>query len=449
MILTVQPGSPLRGIARVPGDKSLSHRALLFAALAEGESRIKNFLVSGVTKVMFDALAALGVTWELDGDELVIQGRGIRGLQAPGKTLDCGNSATTIRLLAGALSAAGIGARLDGSAGLRRRPMDRIVDPLRQMGVCIETAPGGSAPLEIQGRSSGELLNALRITLPVASAQVKTCLLLAALSADGETVIREPGPSRDHTERMLASMGVQIEKSELEEAGFLWFETRLIPPRSSLAPLNIILPGDCSAAAFLIAAALLTPGSDVEIPGVGINPTRTGLIDALRDMGGQIEITNQTLQAGEPVGNLRVRYSLLNGGRVDGPLVVRMIDEFSAFGAVAAYAGGQTVVRNAAELRLKESDRIHSLCQELEKLGVSTDEIEDGFTIYGGKHPRGGMVVSHGDHRLSMAMATLGLGAAGPVSVSGAEIIDESFPGFVACLRGLGANLAITQAEAV
>lgn len=445
MKLTLVPGTPLRGTAAVPGDKSLSHRAVLFAALAEGQSRIENFLVSGVTRVMLDALSALGVQWSLDGDVLTVDGHGFSGLRAPEQALNCGNSATTIRLLAGALAAAGTPAVLDGSPGLRRRPMGRIVEPLRRMGVPVVAAKGteGTAPLTLQARRSAEKLHALVETLPVASAQVKTCLLLAALAADGQTVLREPGPSRDHTERMLGSMGVKITSREIPAdllAGTSCFETTLEPPTTGLRPLHLALPGDISAASFLIVAASITPGSDVRIPGVGLNPTRTGLIDALRSMGADIEVQNESVQAGEPVGDLWVRSTRLKGTQVRGAQVVRMIDEFSVFGAAAACADGETQVREATELRYKESDRISTLCRELQALGVSATEVEDGFTIQGGR-PAGGLAQAHGDHRLAMAMLVAGLASREPVTVEGAEMIDELFPGFVDVLRSLGADV--------
>lgn len=444
MKLTVFPGKPLRGTALVPGDKSLSHRAVLFAALAEGESRIENFLVSGVTRAMLNALKAVGVPWSLEGETLTVNGVGLQGLKAPDQPINCGNSATTIRLLAGALAAAGIPAVLDGSEGLRRRPMNRIVEPLQRMGVPIQASENGCAPLRLLERPAEQKLRPLNETLPVASAQVKSCLLLAALAADGETVVREPGPSRDHTERMLGSMGVTI-ASRVQEGSSPIYETRLVPPFDPPNPIHMALPGDMSAAAFLIVAGLIVPGSEIVITGVEINPTRTGLIDALRDMGADIGVENETEQAGEPVADLRVRSSRLQGGQVCGPLVVRMIDEFSVFGVAAAFAQGQTQVTEAAELRLKESDRITTLVQELSALGVEAAEQPDGFTIAGGQGPLGGTAQAHGDHRLAMALAVAGLAGRGPVTVEGAEIIDESFPGFVATLRGLGARIAMEE----
>jgi len=445
MQITITPGKPLRGVVRVPGDKSLSHRAVLFAAMADGESRIRNFLVSGVTRVMLDALTQLGVHWDLTGDELVVYGKGLSGWRSPGQALYCGNSATTIRLLAGAIAAAGIPVVLDGSPGLRRRPMDRILTPLRQMGVDVDAAEGDVSPLSFRGRAPDTCLKAINMNLPVASAQVKTCLLLAALATGDETVLVEPGPSRDHTERMLGSMGVDVTTRSMEVNGSQYFETRLTSPAQALRPISMTLPGDISAAAFLIVAGLITPGSELWIPGVGLNPTRTGLIDALLKMGADIRITNVTSQAGEPVGDLEVRHSHLSGTCVSGSMVVRMIDEFSVFGVAGAYCDGMAVARDAQELRYKESDRISTLYEEMRKLGVNIKADPDGFRIYGGQVPSGGLVAAHDDHRLEMGMSVLGLASSGPVTINGAEMIDESFPGFVDCLRVLGAEVAMSE----
>lgn len=452
MKLIITPSNPLRGTAAVPGDKSLSHRAVLFAALAEGESRIEHFLVSGVTRVMLNALRAMGVEWNLEGDVLTVYGRGLKGLRPPEHPLQCGNSATTIRLLAGALAAAGIPAVLDGSQGLRKRPMERIIAPLREMGALIDAAPGGTAPLSLRARPAGVAhLRSIEAVLPVASAQVKTCLLLAALAADGPVILREPGPSRDHSERMLRSMGVNITARTIDVDGMTWYETRIEPPAGPLHPIRMALPGDFSAAAFLIAAGTIVPGSDIVIPGVGLNPTRTGLIDALRAMGADIEIEDRSETAGEPAGRLWVRAAALRGTLVEGPLVVRMIDEFSILGAAAAFAAGETRVRDAAELRYKETDRIQTLCEELRSLGVEAVEAADGFVIQGLAPekglPGGAVVNGRGDHRLAMALTVLGLAAGRPVEVEGAEIIDESFPGFVAALRDLGAQIEVLDAQ--
>ena len=445
--LQIHPGHSLRGEVGgtdgllLPGDKSLSHRAALFAALATGSSQIENFLVSGVTDAMLGALSALGVTWELDSNRLLVTGAGLQGLREAGQparqpvSIHCGNSATTLRLLAGAVAAWGVPTILDGSAGLRRRPMRRIVEPLQRMGVAIQ-AEGDCAPLRIS--LSNYPLLPLDYRLDVASAQVKSCLLLAGLAAGGPCIVREPGPSRDHTERMLSSMGVQVESSRLSNGEY---QTRLAPASGQLLPLNMILPGDISAASFLIVAALITPGSSLRLVGAGLNPTRTGLLEALQSMGAQIEYSNQTEQGGEPCGDLTVTSSPLIATEVRGDLVVRMIDEFPIFAVAAAYAEGRTLVCDAQELRYKESDRIAALGQELRKLDVDFQDTPDGFTIQGGRPLRGSIVEPHGDHRLAMSLAVAGLAASSPVTVSGAETINESFPGFKDVLIGLGADL--------
>ena len=438
MNLISSPGKPLQGLAELPGDKSLSHRAALLAALAEGESRIDHFLASGVTQVMLDVLTALGVSWSLEHSQLVVQGHGLNGLSAPAEPLNCGNSATTIRFLAGALAAAGIPAVLDGSSGLRRRPMDRIVVPLQQMGVSIQ-ATTGCAPLVLQ--PSRFPLVPIDYTLPVASAQVKTCLLLAALAAGGPCILHEPGFSRDHTERMLRSMGVSVTSTRIGTNGGTQFETCLTPSRPlALSPFSLVLPGDFSSAAFLIVATLITPGSAVTIKEVGLNPGRTGLLDALLSMGADICITGQSTRHGEPVGDLVVHHSPLRATRVAGEQVVRMIDEFPIFAVAAAYAQGTTTVNNALELRNKESDRITDLCQELTALGVQVIESADGFSIQGGTPLQGGITNTHGDHRLAMSLAVAGCASQAPVAIQQAEIISESYPEFVSTLRGLGAR---------
>ena len=471
-MMTIAPGSPLRGTVTLPGDKSISHRAALFAALAHGTSVFENFLVAGVTRVMLNALTALGVAWQLDGTTLTVQGNGITGLRPPAAAIDCGNSATTMRLLAGAVAAAGIPAVLDGSPGLRRRPMDRIVEPLQHMGVPVR-ATRGRAPLvfESAGGRGGEPEHTPHpapstppprvIHLPVASAQVKSCLLLAGLAADAPLTIIEPGPSRDHSERMLASMGVEVENqewgSESRELGtgnWEWetengeagsgkreYRTAMRPPGGKLRPLQMTIPGDISAAAFLIVAALITPGSDIRIQNVGLNPTRTGLLDVLQSMGARIETSHCRTAHNEPVGDLRVRHSLLHGTIVSGPLVVRMIDEFPVFAVAAAHAYGPTAVRGARELRYKESDRISALCQQLRGVGIEVEERPDGFILPGNTPPRGGAVDPHGDHRLAMSLAVAGLAAQSPISITHPDIIHESFPGFRHTLEFLGARI--------
>jgi 3-phosphoshikimate 1-carboxyvinyltransferase len=434
MILHTSRSQPLTGSYTLPGDKSLAHRSALFAALAEGESVIGAFPLSGVTRAMLDALTAFGVPWTFDDGTLTVTGLGLRGLRPPAAAVTCRNSATTIRLLAGAVAAAGIPCSLDGSEGLRRRPMNRVTEPLRAMGVVIETAPGDGAPLVIHGRPPGVRLTACHHALPVASAQVKSCLLLAALAADGPVTLSEPGPSRDHTERMLHAMGVDIRCDPAAHA------VSLTPPTDPLRPLRADLAGDISTAAFLIVAATVIPGSDITLIGVGVNPTRTGILDALRAMGADIVEWNPRERSGEPVADIRVRAAPLIGTRVAGDLVVRMIDEFPVFAVAAACAAGLTEVSEAVELRHKESDRIGLLCAELAGVGVDIAERPDGFAIRGGPI-RGGSVDAHGDHRIAMALAVAGWVSQTGIAVRRAAILAESFPDFVPVFSRLGAAI--------
>jgi len=429
--LSLSASVPLAGDLQLPGDKSLSHRAALFAALAEGTSIIDRFLVSGVTRAMLNTLTALGIKWHLEGTRLTVHGSGLRGFKPPDAPLFCGNSATTIRMLAGALSAAGTPCVLDGSSGLRKRPMNRITEPLQSMGVPIST-PDGCAPLTLAARGATHPLKASDYTLPVASAQVKSCLILAALAADGVTTLQEPGPSRDHTERMLSSMGADIRSGSRAVS--------IAPLTRPLAPLNLTLPGDISSAAFLLVAAALVPGSLLRIRDVGVNPTRTGILDVLQAMGARITVDNRHMIAGEPVGDILLAAAPLKAVSVCGDTVVRMIDEFPVFAIAACFASGVTEVRDAEELRFKETDRISVLCAELTKLGVKLDEHRDGFTIHGGTLA-GGACEARGDHRLAMSLALAGLAAPSPVTVHHAEILNESFPDFAHQLRALGASV--------
>ncbi len=427
MAQTLTPRTrPLIGSYRPEGDKSLSHRALLFAALAEGESTIRRFLVGGVTKAMLRCLKALGVGWELDASAhiLKVRGVGLHGFKMPTEPLDCGNSATTFRLLAGAIAGAGVACTLTGSEGLCKRPMGRIVEPLRMLGASI-AATGEpdtcTAPLTFAPGT----MTSLNYVLPVASAQVKSCLILAALSGNAPSAFLEPGPSRDHTERMLASMGARVKNLS---SGY---GAVVLPQEGALRPLEMELAGDISSAAFLMVAATILPGSDFRIEGVGINPTRTGILDALRAMGADITLEDPREMAGEPVADLRIRSAELHGTHISGDLVVRMIDEFPAFMIAAAYAQGETVVREAAELRTKESDRIAIMTAELRALGVDIEEYPDGFRIVGtGKVAGGATVSSHGDHRVAMSLALASLRAEQPVTIEGYEMLNESFPDF-------------------
>lgn len=443
MSLTIHPGHPLNGTISLPGDKSLSHRAALFASLAAGTSRIDGFLISGVTARLLESLTLLGIPWKQDGNTLTVKGHGIGGFLTPTSILNCGNSATTLRFLAGALASSSTPAVLDGSAGLRRRPMERIIEPLQQMGVDIQGTTGcapltlGVSKLPLQGGT---------FALSVASAQVKTCLLLAGLAAKEPVTISEPGFSRDHTERMLESMGLDIHSEKVIAGSHTHYLTHMTPPEAqcSLKPLNLNLPGDFSSAAFLIVAALITPDSDITIKDVGLNATRTGLLDVLLAMGASIQISARPTRGGEPVGDLIIKHSLLKGVDVSGEQVVRMIDEFPVFAIAAAFAEGTSTVRDASELRMKESDRITALCTELQHLGVQIEETPDGFVVHGHGILQGGTVDPHGDHRLAMSLAVAGLAARKPITIENAAIIRESFPEFDNVLGRLGAGLVST-----
>ncbi len=437
---TIKPGKPLYGTATIPGDKSISHRAALFAALAKGESLIENFLVSGVTNAMLHALSTLGIPYSLTGTTLRIKGNGIRGFRTPQNAIHCGNSATTMRMLAGALAASGVRSVLDGSDGLRRRPMLRIVHPLQQMGVAISASAGGGAPLQLEERPDNIPLKPLHYRSTIASAQVKTCLLLASLAASDYSVISEPLLSRDHSERLLSAMGVKIEQEFSGKA----HSVKITPLQSAaLEPVHVVIPGDFSAAAFFIVASLVVPGSHIFIENVGLNPTRTGLLDTLLEMGANIQISNVQTLSGEPIGNIEIRSSSLRGIHVSGERVVSMIDEFPIFAVAAAFAQGMTTVTGAEELRYKESDRISDLCDQFKKVGISIWEKPDGFIIESnGKVAGNALVHPHGDHRLAMSLVIMGLASENPITIQDTQIISESFPEFLSILQTLGADIS-------
>ncbi len=434
----VYPTSGLRGSISLAGDKSLSHRALLLAAMAEGTSKIENFLLAGVTQPMLNAMDQFEVKWELAGKTLVVHGKGMGSWRDAERVIDCGNSATTIRLLAGAMAANHCAGILDGSEGLRRRPMDRIVEPMQKMGINIHSTEG-HAPLTLQPTKSR--IRGIEYELPVASAQVKTCLILSALTADRPSIFIEPGPSRDHTERMLSGMGAQIMSDVIEGNGTKKFRVQVAPLKRPLKPISMHLPSDISSASFFIVAGLITPGSEIIINNIGLNPTRAGLLEVLQKMNGIIATENITEQSGETMGDLIVNSSSLQATDVNGDVVVRMIDEFPILGIAAAFAEGETVVTQAEELRYKESDRIAMLCQELSNVGVDVTELNDGFRIRGQRRVRGGDVDAHGDHRLAMAFMVAGLAAENPIRVRGAEVVQESLPEFIPLMRSLGAEI--------
>lgn len=420
---------PVRGRVPVPGDKSISHRALLLGSLARGRSEIHGLLLSGDCTATLRCIRDLGIIVErVDNDSVTIFGRGLRGLHAPDGPLDCGRSGTTMRLLAGILAGQSFDAVLTGHQQLLHRPMERVARPLRRMGIRVDTTDG-HGPLTVRGSNVGGCEH----RLPVASAQVKSAILLAGLYSREPTVVRQPGPARDHTERMLTAMGANVEVAGLT--------VTLTPRPSALHSLDLTIPGDISSASFLLVAALLLPGSRVTAECVGVNPTRTGLLDVLQQMGARISIGSPHLQAGEPVADVTARCSSLGSVAVSGDTVVRMIDEFPLLAVAATQARGATVVQDAAELRVKETDRIAVIASELSKMGAHIEPRSDGFVVAGPTPLLGAAVESHGDHRIAMALAVAGLLAKGETHVSGADCIADSFPGFVKTMQRIGARI--------
>jgi 3-phosphoshikimate 1-carboxyvinyltransferase len=426
----INPGSPLRGTTSVPGDKSISHRSVLFGALAQGDTHVRGWLSAGDTEASLGAVRALGVPVErISRSELIVHGG---TLTPPQEKLNLVNAGTGIRLMAGIMAGQPFASVLDGSEQLRRRPMNRIIQPLEQMGAKISGTNGGRAPLSIEPAE----LHGIRYEMPVASAQVKSAVLLAGLFAKGETVVVQPGPARDHTERMLSAMGVDLVTDG---------DNVIIRPNGGLRAMDFTVPGDISSAAFVIVAALLVPESDVTLTNINLNVTRTGIIDVLRDMGADLTVTETGTEAGEPVGTIRARHSVLKGTRVGGDVVVTMIDEFPIYMLAALQAEGETIVRDAQELRVKETDRLSVMTGELAKMGAQITETEDGFVIQGPQRLRAAVTEGHDDHRIAMSMAVAGLVAQGQTTVMDASCAGDSFPGYADTLRGLGADIMQTE----
>ena len=417
--MRIAPAGSVQGGIAVPGDKSISHRAVLLGAIADGETVIEGFGRSADTESTVAAVRALGVEVGEGGDTLRVAGVGLRGLREPESPVDCGNAGTLVRLVAGILAGQdGKRFELVGDESLSRRPMGRIADPLTQMGATVETT-GGGLPLRIEGRS----LTPLRYELPVASAQVKSCVLLAGLLAEGgPTTVVEPVPTRDHTERMLRAAGATVRTSPGE------VEVR---PAERLDPLRLTVPGDFSSAAPFLVAATLLPGSRLRISGVCVNPTRTGLMAVLERMGARISLYNRTASGGEPVADIEVEHSDLVATEIGPREVPAMIDELPLFALAASMARGDSVVRGAAELRQKESDRIEAVTDALRALGIRIKSSQDGFRVRGvPSRPRGGVMDSGGDHRIAMLGAVAGLVSREGVRIEGAEAVSVSFPGF-------------------
>lgn len=426
--LHATPGGSLSGRLRVPGDKSISHRAVMFGALAEGVTEVRDCLLGEDVRCTMDAFRALGVEIEEheDGALLRVHGRGLHGLRDPSHPLDMGNSGTSMRLMAGILAGAGVSATLVGDASLCRRPMRRVTDPLIRMGARLRTAPAGTPPLIVEG--GGPSLTGLHYRLPVASAQVKSAVLLAGLFASGRTCVSEPAPSRDHTERMLGAFGIEVETGA---------DAICVRGGQRLQACPITVPADISSAAFFLVGAAIAPGSELLLEGVGTNPTRTGVLRILELMGADVALLAPRAVGGEPVADLRVRYSPLRGVDVPPALVPLAIDEFPALFVAAACARGRTRITGAEELRHKESDRIETMAAGLRTLGVAVATRPDGIEIEGGPLG-GGTVASHGDHRVAMSFAMAALAAGAPIVIDDASPIATSFPNFGALARAAG-----------
>ncbi len=431
---SVTGGGCLGGRVRVPGDKSISHRAVMLGAIAEGDTEISGFLEGEDTLATLASFRAMGVL--ADGPSrgrLTIHGVGRDGLGAPDEPLYVGNSGTSMRLLAGLMAGQSFDAELTGDASLSRRPMRRVTEPLASMGAELQSSADGTPPLRIRG---GADLRGIHYDMPVASAQVKSCLLLAGLYADGQTCVTEPAPTRDHTERMLQGFGYPVSRAP---------NRICVEGGGTLTGVVIDVPADISSAAFFMVGASIAPGSDVLLEHVGINPTRTGIIEILRLMGADLTLHNERQAGGEPVADIRVRSSLLKGVRIPPQLVPLAIDEFPAVFVAAACAEGETALSGAAELRVKESDRIQVMADGLQSLGVDARPTPDGMVIRGGAIA-GGEVDSQGDHRVAMAFAMAGLRARDSVLIGNCANVNTSFPGFAALAREVGLDILVEPA---
>jgi 3-phosphoshikimate 1-carboxyvinyltransferase len=425
----IEPVPVLEGHVAVPGDKSVSHRAVLVGAICEGETRIVRFGRSADTEATVGAVRALGVeVEELDVDTLVVHGAGLRGLREPAGPIDCGNAGTLMRLLPGILAGQRGRFELVGDASLSARPMERVAEPLRRMGAAVSTTDG-HAPVVVEG---GAPLRGIDYELPVASAQVKSAVLLAGLYAEGETTVVEPLPTRDHTERLLERAGAPVRRRPRSVS---------IRPAGRLVLGEVEVPGDFSSAAPFLVAAAIVPGSAVTVHGVGLNPRRTGLLDVLERMGARVAVYNRRLLGGEPVGEVEVRASELVGTAIEREEVPLLVDELPLFALAACHARGESIVRGAEELRHKETDRIEAVVEELRRLGAHIRARPDGFHVRGvPARLRGGVLDTRGDHRLAMLGAVAGLASREGVELHGAEAVEVSFPGFYAVLAQLAAG---------
>ena len=432
-VLSARPGAPLSGTVQVPGDKSISHRALILGAMASGRTTIEGLLEGEDVLATARAMRAFGATVTRKGEGAwTVEGQG--GFSEPGDIIDCGNAGTGVRLIMGAMAGYPITATFTGDASLKKRPMGRVLEPLGRMGATWLSRDGGRLPLTLRGGT----LASLDYTLPMASAQVKSAVLLAGLHADGPVTVVEPEPTRDHTERMLRAFGASVTVSDHNDRRVITLQ-----PGARLGGSHVAVPGDPSSAAFPLVAALITPGSAVTVTGVMLNPLRTGLFDTLREMGADLTITNRRDASGEEVGDITARHSSLRGVVVPPGRAPSMIDEYPILAVAAAFATGDTVMRGVGEMRVKESDRIALMAAGLEACGVRVEEEPEGFIVHGtGAPPRGGgLVETHGDHRIAMSHLILGLAAREAVRADEPGMIATSFPTFAGMMRSLGADI--------
>ena len=423
------PGGTVTGSFRVPGDKSISHRSIILASIAEGTTRVSGFLEGEDSLNTLTAFRAMGVPIERDGSHILVKGVGLYGLRKPDGYLQMGNSGTAMRLMLGLLAGQTFDSTLVGDDSLSKRPMNRVIEPLQEMNAIIESQPGGMAPLQVHAQSN---LQAIRYEMPIASAQVKSCIMLAALYAEGETTIIETAPSRDHTERMLKGFGCELVNSDLQIT---------LRGKQTLYATDIDVPADISSAAFFLVAASIAADSEITLQHVGINPTRTGVIQILNLMGADILLFYEREIGGEAVADIRVRSAPLKGIHIPQALVPLAIDEFPVLFVAAAHAKGETVLTGAEELRVKESDRIETMAQGLRALGIEVEAMADGIRIQGGSM-KGGVVESHGDHRIAMAFSVASLVASEVINISDCANVDTSFPGFVDLARNAGIQVS-------
>lgn len=415
----------LKGEVTIPGDKSVSHRSVMFGSIAKGTTEIHNFLQGADCLSTIACFQKMGIEITRSGDQVLVHGKGLHGLKKPDAILDCGNSGTTTRLISGILAAQDFSVTLTGDASIQKRPMKRIMDPLAQMGANIRSINNnGCAPLAITGTA----LHGIHYQSPVASAQVKSAILLAGLYADGETRVTEPHVSRNHTELMLTCFGADVRTEHT---------TAIIQPPAELYGNQILVPGDISSAAFFIAAGLMIPGSELLIRNVGINPTRDGILHVCRDMGADITLMNPKRGDGEPVADILVKTSSLHGAVIGGAIIPTLIDELPMIAAMACFAEGDTIIKDAAELKVKESNRIEVMVRNLAAMGADVEETEDGMIIHGGKPLHGAVIDSKLDHRIAMTFAVTGCCAEGETQILGAECVDISYPGFYEDLKRL------------